>query len=134
MASTAIAICSGLTYLALDYIPFAEKPAVHGFTFWDPSLAAVSSSGALLISAIAGVAYAYVELINEGQMPEMFNPASYEGTGDGYGISITAVVIFYAIGLILTVVSLYLDNQDFKGAIPWVTLPVLAPIDLLAAF
>ena len=65
----------------------------------------------------------------------MFNPASYEETGSGYGHSVAALVTFYSIGLVVTYMSLFQDdNLVFKQAMPWITMPVLVPIDLLAAF
>ena len=69
-------------------------------------------------------------------MPDMFNPASYEWTANenGNSDSVIALVILYFLGLIVTIVSFEQSNLDLKGVMPWITLPILAPIDLLAAF
>ena len=100
-------------------------------------LVGVSFSGVVLLSVLMGAAYAYVELENEGKMPDVFNPASYEWTGS-FGNPVTSLMALYSIGLILTVVSIFAhrDGSDeyLKGVMPWITMPVLAPIDLLAAF
>ena len=97
----------------------------------------VGSSGELLLIALAGAAYAFVELFNEGTMPALFNPAYLELTG-AYGLSALTLLILYSLSYFFTVVSLY-DNknslgQNFKEIMPLVSIPLLAPIDLLAAF
>ena len=82
---------------------------------------------------LAVSAYAIVEIFDEGKMPALFNPASIELTG-GYGLSVLALLTLYSLGLILTAISFSQPSLNFKKAIPWITIPLLAPIDLLAAF
>ena len=97
----------------------------------------VGSSGELLLIALAGAAYAFVELFNEGTMPALFNPAKLELTG-GYGLSALTLLILYSLSYLGTVISLYdnknsLGSKNFKEIMPLVSIPLLAPIDLLAA-
>ena len=114
------------TYSILDNSTFEEKPPVWG-------LGLVSSSGGILISVLTVAVYVWVEYYNEGNMPDMFNPASYEWTAN-YGNPVTPLIAFYSIGLVFTFVSFIHVNPYFKVAMPWITMPVLVPIVLLASF